>query len=59
MSNNLTQQPGESCGTDIPQTLIFNGENWVDPPSGSTSGTSGSHGNTQSFLPRYYSFYSF
>ena len=36
---------------NIPQSLIFNGKNWVKPPSGSTS-TSGTEFNTQEFNER-------
>ena len=40
----------------IPQSLIFNGKNWVNLPSGSgstsTSGPSGTQSNTQGFNPR-------
>ena len=36
---------------NIPQSLIFNGKNWVNPPSGSTS-TSGTQFNTQELNER-------
>ena len=38
---------------NIPQSLIFNGKNWVNPPSGSTTtSTSGTQFNTQELNER-------
>ena len=43
--------PSSEDKGNIPESLIFNGKNWVNPPSGSTS-TSGTQFNTQELNER-------
>ena len=48
--------PSSEDEGNIPQSLIFNGKNWVNPPSGSTS-TSGTQFNTEELNERQLYFF--
>ena len=52
MSKNNTVKCHQSGDAKTPLSQIFDGEKWVDPPSGTTSGTETSQKNTQPFNPR-------
>ena len=52
MSNNNTEKCHQTGDPITPPSQIFDGQKWVDPPSGTTSGTDTSQKNTQPFNPR-------
>ena len=52
MSNNNKVKDHQSGDKETLPSQIFNGEKWVDPPSGTTSGTDTSQRNTQTFNQR-------